>query len=173
MHRYHQRHAEGEQRNGYNSPAAIKRLASVPQGGWLGITKDRLDEEKTDVKPSTVAEGQRKTEAAYQRMQDNLQIVVGTPDEVTAKLKTVLRCLRPGMLFFMSPMGNTSHDDRRRSIQLIGRHVLPELRAEAHHLDLTDMFQRQPGSVPLTPGQPRNPVIDPDAINQHTTTNAA
>ena len=158
---------------GYNSPQAIKRLASVPQGGWLGITGDRLNEETADVKPDTIAEGRRKTEAAYQRMQDNLQIIVGTPDEVTGKLTTVLRCLRPGMLFFMSPMGNASHDDRRRSIQLIGKHVLPELRAQARHLELTDMFQRQPGSVPLTPGQPRNPVIDPDAINQHTTTNAA
>src|SRR5438309_89232 len=26
---------------GFNSPEAIKRLASAPQGGWLGLTKDR------------------------------------------------------------------------------------------------------------------------------------
>jgi alkanesulfonate monooxygenase SsuD/methylene tetrahydromethanopterin reductase-like flavin-dependent oxidoreductase (luciferase family) len=150
---------------GYNSPAAIKRLATVPQGGWLGVTKERLDEEYVDVKAESVAEQRRRTAASYQKMQDNLQIVVGTPEEVTAKLKIVLRCLRPGMLFMMAPFGNVSNEDRRRSIQLLGDHVLPELRAEADRLELTDMFQRAPGSVTLAPGQTRAPVVDRDAID--------
>ena len=158
---------------GYNSPSAIKRLASAPQGGWLGITKDRLEEEKTDVKATTLAESRRRTETAYQRGKDNLQIVVGTPDEVTAQLKIVLRCLRPGMLFLVGPMGSVSHEDRSRNIRLIGEHVLPELRAEAQRLDLTDMFQRQPGSVPLAPGQPRAALVDLDAIAEHTAANVA
>jgi len=158
---------------GYNSPAAIKRLANVPQGGWLGITKDRLDEERIDVKTDSIAESRRRTEETYQRMQDNLQIVVGTPDEVAEKLKTVLRCLRPGMLFLMGPMGNISHEDRRRNIQLLGQHVLPELRTESDRLELTDMFQRQPGSVPLTPGQPRAAVSDLDAIEAYMATQVA
>jgi alkanesulfonate monooxygenase SsuD/methylene tetrahydromethanopterin reductase-like flavin-dependent oxidoreductase (luciferase family) len=150
---------------GYNSPAAIKRLATVPQGGWLGVTKERLDEEHVDVKAESLAEQRRRTEASFQKMQDNLQIVVGTPEEVTAKLKIVLRCLRPGMLFMMGPFGNVAHEDRRRSVQLLGDHVLPELRAEADRLELTDMFQRAPGSVPLAPGQTRAPVVDRDAID--------
>jgi alkanesulfonate monooxygenase SsuD/methylene tetrahydromethanopterin reductase-like flavin-dependent oxidoreductase (luciferase family) len=152
---------------GYNSPAAIKRLATVPQGGWLGVTKERLEEEYVDVKQANLAEQKRQTEAAYQRMQDNLQIVVGTPEEVTAKLKTVITCLRPGMLFFMAPFGNVSDQDRRRSIRLLGEKVLPELRAEAQRLELTDMFQRQPGSNKLEPGKTRKPVVNRNAINEY------
>jgi len=155
---------------GYNSPAAIKRLASVPQGGWLGVTKERLDEEKVDIKAASLAENRRRTEANYQKMQENLQIVVGTPEEVIPKLKTVLRCLRPGMLFMMGPFGNVSNEDRRRSIRLLGQQVLPELRAEAQRLALTDMFQRAPGSVALAPGQPRAPVVDRQAIDQYNAT---
>jgi alkanesulfonate monooxygenase SsuD/methylene tetrahydromethanopterin reductase-like flavin-dependent oxidoreductase (luciferase family) len=155
---------------GYNSPSAIKRLANAPQGGWLGITKERMEEEKVDVKAATIAESRSRTEAAYQRMQDNLQIVVGTPDQVADKLKIVMRCLRPGMLFMMSPLGNVSHEDRQRNIRLIGQHVLPELRAEAQRLELSDMFERQPGSVSLAPGQPRAAVVDLDAIEEYMTT---
>jgi len=155
---------------GYNSPSAIKRLANAAQGGWLGITKDRLQEEQVDVKAASIAESRRKTDEAYQRMQDNLQIIVGNPEEVTAKLKTVLRCLRPGMLFMMSPIGNCSHEDRRRSIELIGKHVLPELRSESQKLELADMFERQPGSVPLTPGAQRAAVVDLEAIDEYTAT---
>ena len=152
---------------GYNSPAAIKRLATVPQGGWLGVDKDRLEEEYVDVKQATLAEQKRKTETNFLRMQDNLQIVVGTPEEVTAKLKTVIKCLRPGMLFMMAPFGNVSDEDRRRSIRLLGEKVLPELRVEADRLQLTDMFQRQPGSNRLEPGQQRAPVVDREAIEEY------
>ena len=156
---------------GYNSPGAIQRLASVPQGGWLGVTKDRLEEDQAGTKKTSIAATKRRTEETFLRMEQNLQIVVGTPEEVTAKLKIVLQCLRPGILFLMGPFGNISHEDRRRSIQLIGDHVLPELRIESDRLGLTDMFQRQPGSVPLEPGQPRQPVIDQAAIDEYLTVN--
>lgn len=155
---------------GYNSPAAIKRLASIPQSGWLGINKERLDEETIGIKKKSAAEQRRATETAYQRMRDNLQVLVGSPEEVAAKLKIVLRCLRPGMLFFMGPFGNVSDEDRRRSIRLIGERVLPELRAEAERLELTDMFQRAPGSVQIPPGQMRAPVVDRDAIAEYNAT---
>lgn len=155
---------------GYNSPSAIKRLATVPQSGWLGVTKERLDEETVGVKKFSIAEQRRSAEAKYQQMRDNLQIMVGTPEEITAKLKIVLRCLRPGMLFFMGPFGNVSDEDRRRSIRLIGERVLPELRTEAQRLDLKDMFQRAPGSVPLVPGQERAPVVDRAAIEAYNAT---
>ena len=79
-----------------------------------------------------------KTDEAYQRMQDSLQIVVGTPEEVTAKLKTVIECLRPGMLFFMGPQGDMAHEDRERNIRLIGEEVLPELRAHVRSGDYTE-----------------------------------
>ena len=149
---------------GYNSPAAIKRLATVPQAGWLGINKERLDEETIGIKKKTVAEQRAATEAGFDRMQDNLQMLVGTPEDVTEKLKIVLRCLRPGMLFMMAPFGNVSDEDRRRSIRLIGEKVLPAARVEAERLGLTDMIQRTPGSVRIPAGQKRAPVVDRDAI---------
>jgi alkanesulfonate monooxygenase SsuD/methylene tetrahydromethanopterin reductase-like flavin-dependent oxidoreductase (luciferase family) len=155
---------------GYNSPAAIKRLANVPQSGWLGVTKETLEEEHTDVKKASFAEQRRRAEANFERMQDNLQMIIGTPEEVTAKLKIVLRSLRPGMLFMMGPFGNVSDEDRRRSIRLIGEKVLPELRPEAERLGLTDMFQRAPGSVPLAPGQQRAPIVDRAAIAEYDAT---
>lgn len=155
---------------GYNSPAAIKRLATVPQGGWLGITKERLEEETEGAKECPLAEQRRSAEAKYHSGRKNLQILVGTPEDVTAKLKIVLKSLRPGMLFFMGPFGDISDEDRRRSIRLIGEQVLPELRKLADEIELTDMFQRQPGSVPLTPGQPRKPVVDRDTIAQFNAT---
>ena len=149
---------------GYNSPAAIKRLASVPQSGWLGVTKERLEEDTVDVKAVSMAEQKRRANVTFQNLQDNLQMVIGSPEEVTEKIKIVMRCLRPGMLFFMAPFGNASDEDRRRSIRLLGERVLPELRAEAARLDITDMFQRAPGTVALAPGQKRAPVVDHRAI---------
>ena len=154
---------------GYNSLSAIKRLATVSQSGWLGVTKEHLDE-TVDVKKASIEKQRRGAQAKYRQMRDNLQMLVGTPEEVTAKLKIVLRCLRPGMLFFMGPFGNAGEDDRRRSIRLIGEQVLPELRAESERLELTDMFQRTPGSAPLTPGKPRAPVVDHKAIDEYMVT---
>lgn len=149
---------------GYNSPAAIKRLATVPQGGWLGITKERLDEETEGEKECPLAEQRRGAVAKYQQARKNLQILVGTPEEVAADLKIVLSSLRPGMLFFMGPFGNIGDEDRRRSIRLIGEQVLPELRVHSDAIGLTDMFQRAPGSVKLAPGQQRAPVVDRETI---------
>jgi len=155
---------------GYNSPAAIKRLATVPQAGWLGINKERLDEETIGVKKKTVAQQRAATEVGFDRMQDNLQMLVGTPEEVAEKLKIVLRCLRPGMLFMMAPFGNVSDQDRRNSIRLIGEQVLPEARREAALLGLTDMLQREPGSVRIPAGQKRAPVVDREAIAAYNAT---
>jgi len=150
---------------GYNSPAAIKRLAGAPQSGWLGVTKESLNEATVGSRSDSVAEGYRKTQATYEKMRQELQVVVGTPEEVTEKLKIVMRCIRPGMLIMVS-QGVLGTEDRSRSIQLIGQHVLPELRAEGQRLGLTDMFERQPGSVRLDPGQTRAPVVDMDAIEE-------
>jgi len=153
---------------GYNSAGAIERLASAPQGGWLGVDKTRLAEERIGAKTATVAQQRAKTDEAYQRMQDSLQIVVGTAEEVTAKLKTVIECLRPGMLFFMGPQGDLAHEDRERNIRLIGEEVLPQLRTHADSLGLSDMFTTPPGTTPLTPGQARQPIVNTDAITNFT-----
>jgi hypothetical protein len=74
------------------------------------------------------------------------------------------------MLFFMAPFGNVSDEDRRRSIRLLGEQVLPELRAEAERLELTDMFERKPGSNTLEPGKQRKPVVNRDAIANYMAT---
>jgi alkanesulfonate monooxygenase SsuD/methylene tetrahydromethanopterin reductase-like flavin-dependent oxidoreductase (luciferase family) len=151
---------------GFNSPDAIKRLAKAPQGGWLGVTKDRLDEEVAEVKRSSIEEGRRKIDTMYEQMRKDLMIIAGTPDEVARRIKIVMRAIRPGQLFLMAVQGNVAHEDRRRSIELLGRRVLPELREESDRLGLTSMFERAPGSVTLEPGQPRQPVVDVSALDE-------
>jgi alkanesulfonate monooxygenase SsuD/methylene tetrahydromethanopterin reductase-like flavin-dependent oxidoreductase (luciferase family) len=151
---------------GFNSPDAIKRLAKAPQGGWLGLTKERLDEEVTEVKRSSIEEGRRKIDTMYDQMRKDLMIIAGTPDEVARRIKIVMRAIRPGQLFLMAVQGNVAHEDRRSSIELLGRRVLPELREESDRLGLTSMFERAPGSVRLEPGQPRQPVVDVSALDE-------
>jgi alkanesulfonate monooxygenase SsuD/methylene tetrahydromethanopterin reductase-like flavin-dependent oxidoreductase (luciferase family) len=144
---------------GYNSPEAIKRIASMPQGGWLGISGDKAQDD--GVKKAVDLSGQyAKIEATYQRMQRDLMMIVGTPDQVTEKIKLALRVLRPGTLFLMGSQGNTSDVDRRRSLRLLGEEVLPELKHESKQLGLMSMFERTPGSVKLAPGEARKPVVD-------------
>lgn len=146
---------------GYNSPSAIKRLASAPQGGWLGISREKLQEEQSDVPTEADFEkSRRKIEDRYTQMRNDLMMVVGTPEEVVSKIKLALRVVRPGMLFLMNVQGNVSHEDRRRCVRLLGQEVVPELKAEADRLGLPSMFDREPGSVRITDGQQRQPVVD-------------
>jgi alkanesulfonate monooxygenase SsuD/methylene tetrahydromethanopterin reductase-like flavin-dependent oxidoreductase (luciferase family) len=149
---------------GYNSPEAIKRLASAPQGGWLGISREKLDEDGSGQREIDMAAAQRKIDATYAQMRKTLMLIVGTPDDVAAKIKFVLQVLRPGTLFLMASQGDVSHEDRRRSLRLLGREVLPEVREHADSLGLNSMFEQIPGSVPLPEGQPRKAVVDEAAL---------
>lgn len=66
---------------------------------------------------------------AYQEAQDNYQVVVGTPDTVTEKLRYVRDLLGVGHMCLWAMDGYMSHQDTARCIELFGKEVLPALRA--------------------------------------------
>jgi alkanesulfonate monooxygenase SsuD/methylene tetrahydromethanopterin reductase-like flavin-dependent oxidoreductase (luciferase family) len=56
--------------------------------------------------------------------------VVGTPKEVTQRLKEIITRLGVGHMIFEAQYGGLPHDLTMRSIELLGKEVLPALRNE-------------------------------------------
>jgi alkanesulfonate monooxygenase SsuD/methylene tetrahydromethanopterin reductase-like flavin-dependent oxidoreductase (luciferase family) len=67
---------------------------------------------------------------AYQEAQDNYQVVLGTPETVIEKLRYVRDTLGVGHMCMWAMDGHMSHADTVRCIELLGREVLPALRAD-------------------------------------------
>ena len=65
---------------------------------------------------------------AYQEAQDNYQVVLGTPKQVTEKLAYVRDLLGIGHMCLWSMDGYMTHEDTLRCIELMGNEVLPALR---------------------------------------------
>jgi len=65
---------------------------------------------------------------AYQEAQDNYQLVLGTPETVTEKLRYIRDTLGLGHMCLWSMDGHMTHEDTVRCIELMGREVLPALR---------------------------------------------
>jgi hypothetical protein len=101
----------------------------------------------------------RKLIAGLDKVKRNYQVIAGTPDSVLAKVKTILRILRPGVFIMFSVQGPVSNEERRNSMQLFAQGVLPGIREYARQIDLPDPFQRTPGSVELRNGS-RERVVD-------------
>jgi alkanesulfonate monooxygenase SsuD/methylene tetrahydromethanopterin reductase-like flavin-dependent oxidoreductase (luciferase family) len=152
---------------GFNSPAAIKRLAKMPGSGWLGVSREKLNGSDAGKGEFDMAKAQRRIDDSYERHVNNMQIVAGTPDQVIPKIKLMLSVLRPGLLVFMNVQGNCSDERRRRNMELIAKEVLPEVRAHADGLGLTSMLDVRPGSRPLVEGR-RQPVTDLSALDAFT-----
>ena len=67
---------------------------------------------------------------AYQEAQDNYQLVLGTPDQVIEKLRYVRDLLGLGHMCLWAQDGHIDHEDTVRCINLLGKEVLPALRAD-------------------------------------------
>jgi alkanesulfonate monooxygenase SsuD/methylene tetrahydromethanopterin reductase-like flavin-dependent oxidoreductase (luciferase family) len=65
---------------------------------------------------------------AYQEAQDNYQLVLGTPETVTEKLRYIRDHLGLGHMCLWAMDGHMTHEDTTRCIELLGREVLPALR---------------------------------------------
>jgi alkanesulfonate monooxygenase SsuD/methylene tetrahydromethanopterin reductase-like flavin-dependent oxidoreductase (luciferase family) len=144
---------------GYNSKDAIRRMAKQPQGSWLGVSGDKLrgHAEEQEIDPEAI---RQKLIPGYQRAQTQLQLIIGNPKSVTAKLKSILSVLRPGALVIFSVQGPVGNQDRQTSMRLIAQEIIPALREHAQAIDLPDAFERKPGSIKLTPGTARVPASD-------------
>ena len=147
---------------GYNSKGAIKMLARHPGGSWLGVSPDKLRESKDgELRPETDYDVVRKKLlSGYQKVQNNHQLIIGSPKTVIPKLKLLLQILRPGVFVFFNVQGTVSNEDRLTSMRLIANEVMPELREYAKEIDLPDSYQRTPGSVALQSGVSPAPVSD-------------
>ena len=147
---------------GYNSKNAIRLLAQRPEGGWVGVSKERLRQARTgkggDDKNLDVV--RRKLLKAYTKAQKDLLMIVGSPETVIEKIKVLLHVLRPGIFTVFNVQGQVGNEDRLTSIRLIGQEVVPAVKAYADSLGLTGPFDRYPGSNTLQPGAKRLPVVD-------------
>lgn len=66
---------------------------------------------------------------AYEEAQKNYQLVVGTPTQVIEKLRYVRDLLGVGHMCLWAHDGHIGHEDTVRCIELMGKEVLPALRA--------------------------------------------
>ena len=64
---------------------------------------------------------------SYEDLQDVGAIVVGSPDTVIKKLANTVEQLNPGYLILIGSDGSIAHKDVMRSIELLGREVIPAL----------------------------------------------
>jgi len=150
---------------GYNSKAAIRMLANQPGGSWLGVSKAKMMAGQEDSWDASAYEGLRqKLIKGYEKVQENLQVVVGSPETCIKKITDILKVIRPGVFTVFAVQGNVSDKDRLRSVELLGKEVLPAVRAFGKQQDLQGPFDRFPGSVKLAPGTKRLPVVDRAAL---------
>ena len=151
---------------GYNSRDAIKRLAKQPGGSWLGVNREKMIQgrEATSTATTDYDEVRRKLASGYERVQENLQVIVGTPKTVIPKIKTLLQVLRPGIFIFFNVQGTVSNEDRLTCVRLLAQEVVPAIREYAKEIELLDPDERQPGTVPVQAGTRRAPVVDRDAL---------
>ncbi len=64
----------------------------------------------------------------YEALQDTNIVVVGSPETVTRKLTEIIEELNPGYILLISGDGTVPHTDVMRSLELLGKEVIPALR---------------------------------------------
>ena len=69
---------------------------------------------------------------SYEQLQEVNAIVVGSPETVIRKLTETVESLSPGHLILIGSDGNIPHKNVMRSIELLGREVIPAL----HEIEL-------------------------------------
>jgi alkanesulfonate monooxygenase SsuD/methylene tetrahydromethanopterin reductase-like flavin-dependent oxidoreductase (luciferase family) len=153
---------------GYNSKAAIRILAKQQTSAWLGVSGEKVREQMQGADAGAIdyAEVRRKLHAALLRGQQNMQVIVGTPEMVIPKIKTIMSVLRIGIFIILSIQGPVADDDRRTSMRLFAQQVIPAIKAHAKQIDLLDPFERAPGSVMLAPGAKRAPVVSRERLKE-------
>jgi len=72
----------------------------------------------------TGTDGSKKT---YDELRDLNNIIVGTPDTVIKKLTQIMERLNPGYIHIYGNEGDMPHKDVMRSIELLGKEVIPAM----------------------------------------------
>jgi alkanesulfonate monooxygenase SsuD/methylene tetrahydromethanopterin reductase-like flavin-dependent oxidoreductase (luciferase family) len=81
------------------------------------------------------------SEDAFAAQVNAMQIIYGTPDQVTAKLKKVLGQTRPGVFCMWTVDGQMPYQKANRSIELLGKEVIPAIREFAKQEDIRSPFE--------------------------------
>jgi alkanesulfonate monooxygenase SsuD/methylene tetrahydromethanopterin reductase-like flavin-dependent oxidoreductase (luciferase family) len=164
---------------GYNSKEATRRLArQATEYGFLGVTSETLGQAQSSSSSKgntrerlkrgeiSIEEAKKKIYANYNKAQDGLQIIIGSPKTVIPKLHLIMEVVRPGIFGLFQAQGPLTTDQRMNSIRLMGQEVLPAMREIAKGLGIVDPFERQPGSRPFISGAKRDPLVDLDALKR-------
>jgi alkanesulfonate monooxygenase SsuD/methylene tetrahydromethanopterin reductase-like flavin-dependent oxidoreductase (luciferase family) len=168
---------------GYNSKEATRRLARQQSDyGFLGVTAEKLQESEQGVQTLhqekgktrarlargevSIEEAKAKIYGQYQKAQDGLQIIIGTPKSVLPKIRLIMETLRPGVFGMFTIQGPVTVKDRLANVRLMGQEVLPAMREYAKELGIKDPFEVAPGSRPYTAGTKRDSLVDLDALNR-------
>lgn len=152
---------------GFNSPSAIKRLSGNSSGGWLGLNREKImgeDRGKKDLSPEDLDRVRNEIDSMLEKMRENYQIIAGTPEQVKARIETILRVARPGHFIFMNVQGDVGAEQRRKNMRLISEQVMPHMRKISEELGLSSQFDVKPGSRKLEPGQARAQTTFPDLL---------
>ena len=150
---------------GYNSKEAIRRLAKQPGGTWLGVNRDKLMQQAVDDDSEIDYEQVRaRAEGQLRKSQRNYLTLLGSPDTIIEKVKTMLSVLRPGTFIFFGPQGPVPNEDRMRNIELLAEYVVPEIKAHADALGLASPFETKAGDLKLRTGEARSAVVDRAAL---------
>ena len=156
---------------GYNSKEAIRRLAKQPGGTWLGVDRDKLMQQAVDDHSEIDYEAVRaRAEGQLRKSQRNYLTLLGSPDTIIEKVKTMLSVLRPGTFIFFGPQGQVPNEDRLRNLELLAEYVVPEIKAHADAIGLTSPFETKVGDVKLRNGEARDAVVDRAALPDLETT---
>ncbi|NQW24294.1 MAG: LLM class flavin-dependent oxidoreductase [SAR202 cluster bacterium] len=79
-------------------------------------------------RPTGVFAGNMGAAMSYETQQEARVVIVGTPDTVIEKLKYVVENLNPGYLLIYGNEGPMPHEASMRSIELLGKEVIPALK---------------------------------------------
>ena len=79
-------------------------------------------------RPTGAFAGNAGAPQSYERQQEAKVVIVGTPDTVIEKLNYVVDHLNPGYLLIYGNEGPMPHADCMRSIELLGKEVIPALK---------------------------------------------
>jgi alkanesulfonate monooxygenase SsuD/methylene tetrahydromethanopterin reductase-like flavin-dependent oxidoreductase (luciferase family) len=147
---------------GYNSKDAIRRLSKQPGGTWLGVNREKLMQQATEDTTSEInyEEVKAKAEGQLRKSQRNYLTLLGSPDTIIDKVKTMLSVLRPGTFIFFGPQGQVPNEDRLRNLELLAKYVMPEIKAYAKEIGLGSPFDTKPGELKLRTGEARGAVVD-------------
>jgi len=106
---------------GYQSREALRVKQQRPTGRFGDVTK----------------------RMSYEEQQELNIVIVGNPETVTRKLTKVITELNPGYLHIYGNEGPMAHKDAMRSIELLGKEVIPAL----HEIKLQPYEEAGAGSV--------------------------